>query len=424
MEGTSTSVHSLAFMKRVLCVFLFLWSLTALAACGWQANNDGKIHLTLWYWNRVLDDTLIAQVSKQFPNIVLTSVKVDHYKDKLLTAMAGHSGVPDIVAINSDIASYYPDEDQFVDLNTVGAKEIASEYLPWKWRLGTTPSGRQIAIPIDTGPTALFYRADIFQKAGLPTDPEQVSAAFKTWDAYLQAGPKIAAATAGKSFLTDDLYTLFEMQLAASKDQYFAPDGKYIGDQQHIKQMWDLSSAAMKTQGVIGKAINDWNQAANNGRIASFVGPVWNKAILEDSAPDTKGKWRMARAPADGNNGGSFLAVTTYSDHAKAAFEVIKWLENPQNQVIAYNDIQTFPSAIAALNDPSLGQPEAFFGGQNTTPIFAASAQNVPLFFSGPMDATVDNTLYDELLNVEFSGKDSEQAWKDAQQAIERALLR
>src|SRR5947207_8591145 len=98
MEHSSRSARtgSKRHLKSFLFVFLFLWALTGLASCG--APADGKIHLTLWYWNRSIDDKLIAQVSQQFPNIVIDNVKVDGYKNKLLTAMAGHKGVPDIFA--------------------------------------------------------------------------------------------------------------------------------------------------------------------------------------------------------------------------------------------------------------------------------------------------------------------------------------
>src|SRR5579859_1363947 len=415
---------SALFLIGSLCSIMLLSFV--LSACG--GPSDGKIHLTLWYWNRSIDDKLIAQVSQQFPNIVLEADKITGFDSKVRTAMAGHSGVPDIMGINSNIATYYPDEDQFIDLNTVGAKDIQSQYLPWKWALGTSPTGRQIAIPMDTGPTALFYRADIFQQAGLPTDPEAVSSLFTSWDSYLQASAKISAATNGKSFLFDDVYTIYEMQLLASKEHYFAPGGQYIGGSAHIKQIWDDSVKAVQTQGALGKDgafSTDWNQAADSGRIASFVSAVWMKQILSDAAPDTKGKWRIARAPGgDGNYGGSFLAVTKYTQYPKEAFEVIKWLQNPQNQVTASNDIQLFPSALSALDNPSLGQPEDFFGGQNTTPIFAAAAKNVPLFYTDPHDGTVDTEISTQLALVEFSNKDSNQAWNDAQAAIQRDLLR
>lgn len=100
-------------------VFLpFLLLLPMLAACGNNANN-GKIQLVLWYWDTGLDDTLVNQVNTVFPNIHLTAEKISDFDDKLRTSMAAQNGVPDITTINSNIATYFPDEDQFYDLRTL-----------------------------------------------------------------------------------------------------------------------------------------------------------------------------------------------------------------------------------------------------------------------------------------------------------------
>ena len=80
--------------------------------------------------------------------------------------------MPDITGIKGeDIASFLPNADRFLDLNTLGADKIASQYLDWKLKQGQTQDGKLIGFPIDIGPTALFYREDLFAKAGLPSDP-------------------------------------------------------------------------------------------------------------------------------------------------------------------------------------------------------------------------------------------------------------
>jgi cellobiose transport system substrate-binding protein len=399
-----------------------------LAACGEGANANGKIQLTLWYWDRSIDDSLIAQVDKQFPNIELRAVKITDYDNKVRTSMAGHYGVPDILGINSNIYTYFPDEDQFVDLKTLGADEVKSQYLEWKWNLGISPDGKMIGFPMDTGPTALFYREDIFAKAGLPSDPADVSAQIKTWDDYLQMAKKLKDATQGKSYMIDnDNDGVYAQLMAQATSRYFDQSGKYIGDQANIKQMWDISTKAAQ-MGVTAKAPRysaTWNQAASNGLLAGFVGAVWMKQILQDAAPDTAGKWRIATVPGTaGNSGGSFLGISKYSQHPKEAFEVIKWLQSPQNQAIGYKDLQLYPSAISALDDPSLHQKEAFYGGQDTTTIFSETVKHVPLSYSGPYNDVAGTPFGDQLKLVEFQNKSPEQAWNDAQQQAQRELLR
>lgn len=412
-------------LRGLLCALTLLSCMISLAACG--TNNDGKIHLTLWYWNRSISDTLIAQVGKVFPNIVLNAEKITDYDNKVRTSMAGHHGVPDIMGINSNISTYFPDENQFVDLRAYGADDVKSEYLPWKWNLGVTPDGKMIGFPMDTGPTALFYRKDLFAKAGLPTDPTAVSAQLQTWDDYLQAGVKLKQATGGKSFMIDNNITVFNQMLGQSAKQYFTPSGQYLANQSYMRNIWNEATKVdqMGVSGKVGNWTTAWNQAVSNGYIASFVGAVWMKQILQDAAPNTKGQWSIARAPGgDGNSGGSFMAVTAACQHPKEAFEVIKWLQSPQNQVAAYKELQLYPSAISSLDDPALHQKEAFYGGEDTSSIFSVAVKNIPSFYSGPDDGIVGTAFSDQLTLVEYQGKSPEQAWNDAQAEAQRELSR
>jgi cellobiose transport system substrate-binding protein len=410
-------------LYNVLCPFLLLVPiLTGLAACG--SNDSGKIQLVLWYWDGAIDDKLINQVDTVFPNVHLVAEKISDFDDKLRTSMAAQNGVPDITSINSNIATYFPDEDQFYDLQTLGANDLQSQYLSWKWNLGIAPDGKMIGFPMDTGPIALFYRTDLFAKAGLPTDPQQVSERIKTWDDYLQAGEQLKKATNGKVYMIDTISTIYNYMVSQNPKQYFdKTTGQYIGDQPYMRQMWDETVKADQMQITAKVQDQSWNQAISNGLVASFVGAVWRKQDLATGAPDTSGKWHIARSPGgDGNYGGSFLAISKYCQHPQEAFAVIKWLQSPQNQVTAYKDIQLYPSALDALSDPKMHSSEAFYGGQDTTQIFADAAKNVPTMYMGPDDGTVSSPFYDQLKLVEFENKNPEQAWNDAQVKARREL--
>jgi cellobiose transport system substrate-binding protein len=402
-----------------------------LSACA-SSPTDGKIHLTLWYWNRSIDDNLISEIGHQvFPNVELQAIKISDYDNKVRTAMAGHYGVPDILGINSNIATYFPDEDQFADLRTLGADHVQSEYLPWKWNLGIAPDGKMIGFPMDTGPTALFYRADIFAQAGLPTDPQQVSARIKTWDDYLQVAAQLKQATHGKSYMVDNLYNLYTQLMVQSPKQYFdKATGQYIGNQPYMKRIWDETVKATQmgvAANIPNSASTEENEALSNGQVAAYVDAVWDKQILEEAAPNTAGKWRIAYAPAlspgtAGNYGGSFLAVSKQCQYPQIAMQIIEWLQSPQNQLTAYKEIQLFPSALSALADPSMKHPESFYGGEDTTSIFAAAAKEVPLSYAGPDDGAANSAFYDQLNLVEFAGENPNQGWLAAQQEVRRNI--
>ncbi|MDX3230296.1 extracellular solute-binding protein [Streptomyces sp. ME19-01-6] len=114
-----------------------------------------------------------------------------HVNTKVRTALAGKSLVPDIIAINSDVATYFPNQDVFVNLNYSGAAELKSRCLDWKSNECVTPEGRMIAFPMDTGPTGLFYRADLLQEAGITTDPKELAARAPDWDGFIALGKEL-----------------------------------------------------------------------------------------------------------------------------------------------------------------------------------------------------------------------------------------
>ncbi|UVI30614.1 ABC transporter substrate-binding protein [Paenibacillus spongiae] len=417
-------------MTKIRFVLLALVVILTASGCSTETSADKKTTLTLWYWNRGLDDKLIASVEKQFPDFRINAQKIGgDFKSKLKTTLAAGSGGPDIVAFNDWVTEMFPNADRFYDLYELGAKEIEKDYLDWKWQLGVTPDDKMIALPIDTGPTGLFYRADLFKKAGLPSDPGDVSQAIKTWEDYFAAGEKLQAALGKDVKLTDNIGSIYTQVNAQSDKIYFSEDDAFIGEDpsSSMKKAWDLAVEASE-KGLLANAngnSSEWNAALNNSKIASFVGAVWNKEVLQQAAPETAGKWRVARAPGgDGNNGGSFLAILKTSEHPKEAFEVIKWIQNPDNQVDTFVNVNLFPSAAKALEAPELLKEEEFFGGQATGEVFTESARNVKPAYFGPKYANLNGIVNRQLQSVALQGKNPDQAWEDALARIKKELLR
>ncbi|TIO99169.1 MAG: extracellular solute-binding protein, partial [Mesorhizobium sp.] len=81
------------------------------------------------------------------------------------------------------------------------------------------------AMPWDSGPVAVFYRRDFYEKAGV--DP----ASIKTWDDFIAAGKKIQAANPGVIMTNADFNGDTEFFRMISNEQgcaYFAEDGQSI----------------------------------------------------------------------------------------------------------------------------------------------------------------------------------------------------
>src|SRR5882757_8028994 len=116
-----------------------------LSGCGSRSSLGAADELSMWCWTGSVNDSLIAIAEKGIPGatkkLAMTRIGGD-YKTKVLTSLAGKSLVPDIIGINDDVATYFPNADQFHDLNELGAKDLAKDFLPWKWKWGITPDNK------------------------------------------------------------------------------------------------------------------------------------------------------------------------------------------------------------------------------------------------------------------------------------------
>lgn len=394
---------------------------TAPAASG----SDGKSgELVLWTWPEGFGKEVLQAVKKEFSDVTLRQDVIGgDFKQKLTTTFTAGSGLPDITGVKGeDIAFFLSKTDYFEDLNALGAKDIKGTYLDYKWTQATAKDGKQIGIPIDIGPTAHFYRFDVFEEAGLPSDPKELASAIRTWDEYFELGKELLAKKKD-TYLVRNCGGLFGIAWAQSGEGFIDENGTFIGDGDHIRSAWDTAVKAKKA-GVAAALQNntsDTAAAVNEGRLPADFGASWHLADLMVDAPDTAGKWHVCEHPGDAvNNGGSFLTIPKGAKDPKKSFEVIKFMLNPKNQALEFKDKGNFPATPEAFNMPEVSGPVEFLGGQKASEVFGHAAKTVRPLYEDPNSGTINAPFYAELDLVEASDKDPEAAWKDAVEAAKR----
>ncbi|TQS47119.1 carbohydrate ABC transporter substrate-binding protein [Cryptosporangium phraense] len=392
----------------------------AAAGCGTKTGAGKTDGTSLWCWPGGLSTKVVADAKQKFRNdtTLIYSEYSGNFRQKLTSALSGRA--PAITGIKGeDIASFLPRADQFVDLTTLGADRLTSAYLPSKWQEATAVDGRQVGIPIDIGPTAMFYRTDVFDRAGLPTDPADVDAATATWAEFLAFGKRLRARLPGTYVLANTL-TMFTIEVCQSGKRFVDQFNHFVGDDEHVKNAWDVAVQA-STGGLCAGIDNDdkrWGPALAAGSIAVSFGAAWHAQDIESDAPSASGAWRVAAGPAGGANiGGSFLAIPASTTDQATAFEIIEWILSPENEARAYTDARLFPSTPSSYSMPALTEPEPYYGGQRTIDVFSASARKTRRAYEAPSDAAIQDVYLNELRNVEYHGKKPEQAWSDAVKA-------
>jgi cellobiose transport system substrate-binding protein len=385
---------------------------------GSSTKKNEATTLALWCWPGGLGKSVLDDTIAHFPDPKIKYSEVGgDFKQKLITTFNAGTGVPDITGLKGeDIASMLPQANRFVDLKTVGADAIVGDYLDWKVKQATTLDGKVLGIPIDIGPTALYYREDVFAKGGLPGDPAQVAAQMSTWDDFFAAGVELKKANP-KAPIVADATDLYDIVLGQGSDRYIDKDNKFIGDQDHIRKAWDVCVKAM-TMKVDGKTLGgspDWNAGLDQGTVPALVGAAWVALDVKNACKTSSGKWRLAPTPSGpANFGGSFLTITKNAADPAKAFEVIKYMLSPDNQAKAFTDAQIFPATPAAYDKPQLKAKDPFFGGQVPIEVFGPAAKGIPVAYEAPADSAVHAPYKDELKSVQAGAKSSDAGWAAA----------
>ena len=161
--------------RRPIVMFAYLSQtmllLMALAACGGSAapTSNGPVTLTFWSWVPNIQNQ-INLFEQSHPNIKIKLVNAGQggpEYTKLRTALKAGSGAPDIVQIELQYLPTFELANGLVDLSQYGANDLKNDYVSWVWNQ-VSQGSKVYAIPQDSGPMGLVYRADLFQQYHLP----------------------------------------------------------------------------------------------------------------------------------------------------------------------------------------------------------------------------------------------------------------
>ncbi|HEY5832722.1 ABC transporter substrate-binding protein [Streptomyces sp.] len=412
-----------------------------LAACGSSSSDSsadsaadgGKVTLTIDLFGTFgyKEAGLYDEYHRLHPNITVkesnTENEADYWK-ALQTRLAGGGGLADVqgIEVGRIAAVTQQQSDKFEDLGPLGASSLKSQFAPAKWAAATTADGRTLGLGTDVGPEAMCYRSDLLKQAGLPTDREELSKAWSTWDGYLSLGRQYAAKAPARSHWTDSVASLYAVINGQYKERYYDASGKLIYDTNPaVKSAWDTAVRAAH-DGLSAKLSEwspAWNQAFAGGAFATLACPAWMLGYIKGQAGDAgKGKWDVATLPGGaGNWGGSYLALPKGGKHTKEAYALIQWLTAKEQQAALFTKQGSFPSnlgAIAAVQDVT----DPYFSGAPIGKIFGDAAEKSPVQVLGVHDNDVNTQITNALGEVEQKGTAPDTAWGHAEKGVRNAI--
>ncbi len=391
-------------------------------ACGDDADggdDDGAVTITVATFNEFGYEDLIEEWNSSHDDITIKQVKVgtwDDAKANLYTKLAAGSGLSDIEAIEGDaIAAVLAESDAFADLSD---PELDGRWLDFVVEKGTNSDGALIGYGTDVGPEGICYRADLFEKAGLPTDRAEVAALMGTWDDYFATGEEFVAAVPDTAWY-DSSGGLAQAMLNQVANPFETDDDAIETDNPELKAVWDsVTGNAESLSTKLSQWGDDWTASFQNDGFATMACPGWMLGVIEGNSEGVEG-WDIADVfPGGGGNwGGSYLTVPAQGDHIEEATEVAAWLTAPEQQIKAFKAKGTFPSQVEALSSPDVtAAANAFFNDAPVGEILANRAEAVSIQpHKGPKYSDILQAFQAAVLRVDDGSQSADESWDQFQ---------
>jgi len=379
--------------------------------------------LTVWAWDSTIKD-VAAGFEKKYPNVKINLVNAgtgDKQYTALQNAVAAGSGVPDVAQIEYYAVLQFALAKSLANISSYGATALKSDFTPGPWN-AVTPNGGVYGLPLDSGPMALFYNKEVFDKYGI-TVPT-------TWTEYVNDARKLHKANP-KVYLTGDTgdagFTTSMIWQAGGKPYTVDGTNVTINFADPGAAKFAAAWQPMITEKLVASIppwSDEWFKALGNGTIASLPTGAWMPGNLVSGAAAASGKWRAAPMPqwdaggsASAENGGSSLGVMDKAANKALAYAFLKYASIDEGKDLRIKG-GAFPSTTADLTSTAfLDTPFPYFGGQKANEIFAKSAQSVVPGWTYLPFQVYANSIFNDTVGKAYVSSttlaDGLKAWQD-----------
>ncbi|WP_215402770.1 ABC transporter substrate-binding protein [Vibrio gigantis] len=360
-----------------------------------------------------------------------TGIKVDYlmnnhgdHHTKLTTNLATGSGAGDVIVVDVEKIGPFVGSGGLVNLSeNYGADQYQELFAPYAWAQGQGADGDVYGIPVDLGPGLMYYRTDVFEKAGI-----DVNDAIKDWDSYIAAGEELKKQNVQLiASAADVAQAIIFTTVPEGEGLYFDADGNPVVTSERFVHAFTVAKE-IRDRGLDSRNLawsNEWYEGFRNGTFATQLSGAWLLGHLSNwIAPETSGKWAVANLPDGiyGSWGGSFLSIPTQSDNPDEAWELIKYMTTKRDvQLKHFETIAAFPANVTTYDDALFEEEMEFLGGQQARLIFAEVAKNIKPVSPAQGDHVARSIILENaLMEVLDEGKDIETALKEAERLIKR----
>lgn len=386
---------------------------------------DKNLSATITVW---AGDEYDTEFNKVYPNIKVEHVGgIEKVNQKFLTTIATGSGAPDV---------YQVGDGSYMTLKLVGglenllappynAGQYKSKYNETLWNVGLSFDGKSMfALPQYMDPYVMYYRADIMEANGYPSDPDEFGKFVADPDNFFKMATELRAK--GIYFFK---HAREVTDLANPGEMFFDDNFAYVRNTDTWEKAIDFAKRAVQLDLIFPGNDDERKQALVSGKVVTFFDNTSSMgAITENNQEEQKGKWRattnpfgklisrkteMYVIPSQSKNKEAAWAWVQFATNSKeAALEMYKKGRLPGNK-----DFWTLPEI------EELGKIEVL-GGQNILKLAISMMDKVQFAKGNPLDDQ-SRTLWNSKVNEAIeNSKDSRTTLNQMQGLIEKTFAK
>lgn len=350
------------FKQTAFTLKRFIYSFSS----GYDKKSDEK-GIEIWInWGRDQSQILNSLINESFT--AKTGIKVD-LKTTNATLVKGivSNAAPDLAInlartepVNLAMRGALVDLSKFSDFNEIKSRFSETACLPYEYNDGV------YALPDTEAFDVMYYRTDIFQELGLSV-PE-------TWEEFLECTAVLQRNNLGAYIPYTQITAATTVDAGIGALNLFPTIlMQYGGDLYNS----ELNATALETD-VAVDAFTFWSDMYTQYKFptaASFynrfraglmplgISPYTVCTMLEEAAPEIKGKWQIALVPGIKTDGkinrtvagsGTGCAILKSSEKKEEAWEFLKWWTSDDTQLRYNNNIESVLGVVSRITSSNV----------------------------------------------------------------------
>ncbi|HAS51842.1 MAG TPA: sugar ABC transporter sugar-binding protein [Gammaproteobacteria bacterium] len=356
------------------CLLIIIFAAVGLIGCDIPGNQPVVVEFWAMGQEGEQVKALLPEFERRHPGIRVRVQQIpwSAAHEKLLTAYAGDA-MPDVFQLGN---TWIPEFVALRALEPLDARlkgwpvAAVNDYFPGILATNRL-DGQTWALPWYVDTRLFFYRSDLLKAVGYPEPPT-------TWDDWLQAMARLKTLDEAERYAI--LLPINEWQflviLALQRGATLLRDRNQYGDFQNPRfkeafQFYLSLFAEELAPPMSNTQMANLYQEFANGYFAVYVTGPWNIGEFRRRLPTgLQGQWMTAPLPGASLAGGASLALSRTSPRQDAAWTLLEYLAEPEQQAQFYQITGDLPARQSAWKTPALA-------GNRYAQAFRQQLQNV-----------------------------------------------